>query len=40
MLSVLVLSGETKRSDYEFSNVKADIVVKSIETIMNIIKKA
>lgn len=34
MASVLVLSGETKREDYEDSDVSADIVVKSVEDLI------
>ncbi len=33
IISVLVLSGETKRDFYEFSKIKADIVVPSLEEL-------
>ncbi|MAE76088.1 MAG: HAD family hydrolase [Planctomycetes bacterium] len=35
LTSVLVLSGETTRSDYEFADVDADVVVRSVGTLMN-----
>jgi HAD superfamily hydrolase (TIGR01450 family) len=34
MLSVLVLSGETKRDDVEFSEIKPDIIVKDINELL------
>ncbi len=35
MTSVLVLTGETKREDYEFSDVDADIIVPDLKTLGN-----
>ena len=35
MCSILVLTGETTRADYEKSAVKADIVVNSLESILD-----
>ncbi len=37
MMSVLVLTGETKREDYEKSTIKADITIKNLEKIINFI---
>jgi len=37
ILSVLVLSGETKREDVEFSDIKPDIIVKNIKELLNLI---
>jgi HAD superfamily hydrolase (TIGR01450 family) len=37
MTSVLVLSGETTRGDYEFSDQKADIVVPSLQTLIDLL---
>jgi len=33
VISILVLTGETSRSDYERSNIKADLVVDSLESL-------
>jgi len=38
ILSVLVLSGETKRSDYEFSKIRADVVINDIDNLTEYIK--
>lgn len=39
ILSVLVLSGETDRTQYEFSDIKADIVVPSVEYLVPYVRK-
>ena len=33
VISILVLTGETSRSDYKRSNIKADLVVDSLESL-------
>lgn len=38
VVSVLVLSGETSRTDYEFSDLKADIIVPSLKYLLHYIK--
>lgn len=38
IFSILVLSGETTRADYEFSPIKADIVLKNINSITKLLQ--
>jgi len=39
LLSVLVLTGETKRSNYEFSDIRADIVLPSIKELFELLSR-